>query len=421
MSSDVAIHVEGLGKRYLISHEHGRRRTLVETLGDFLASPLRRLRDLGGRGTDQERFWALRDVDLEIRKGEIVGVIGRNGAGKSTLLKILSRITSPTEGRVVLRGRVGSLLEVGTGFHPELTGRENIFLNGALLGMHRREIRNKFDEIVEFAEVERFLDTPIKRYSSGMYVRLAFSVAAHLEPEILLIDEVLAVGDTAFQKKCIGRMSAVAESGRTVLFVSHNLATIQALTDRCLYLERGRLVRSGDTDEVLGDYLRDIEDLASRDLASREDRKGSKRLRFVRVSLYDDHGRAVPSATLGKPLRIALDYESPGTTRLRAVSFAIGIQGATDERVCTLSTTFTGQNVDDAPPRGRIICEIPRVTLQPGRYRLGVAAHVANELADWVEHATEFDVAEGDFFGTGRIPSRTQGAFVMDHGWALED
>ncbi|HUO85384.1 MAG TPA: ATP-binding cassette domain-containing protein, partial [Thermoanaerobaculia bacterium] len=207
MSSEVVIRTEGLGKEYLIRHEDRRMGTLVETVGSFLSSPLRRLRELQGRGLHQERFLALDGVSLEVREGEIVGIIGRNGAGKSTLLKILSRITKPTTGRAIIRGRVGSLLEVGTGFHPELTGRENIFLNGAILGMKKEEIRRKFDEIVAFAEVEKFLDTPIKRYSSGMQIRLAFSVAAHLEPEILLVDEVLSVGDAAFQARCLGKMT----------------------------------------------------------------------------------------------------------------------------------------------------------------------------------------------------------------------
>ncbi len=257
-----AIRVEGLGKRYLIGHQASRESYVA--LRDVIARGVRdagrRARDLlSGRpdlaGDTVEEYWALEGVDFEIGQGEVVGVIGRNGAGKSTLLKVLSRITEPTRGRVEIRGRVASLLEVGTGFHPELTGRENIYLNGAILGMSHAEIRRKFDEIVAFAEVERFLDTPVKRYSSGMYVRLAFAVAAHLEPEILIVDEVLAVGDAEFQKKCLGKMGEVAGHGRTVLFVSHNMAAVQALCPRGILLSQGALVADGPIDAVIAAYI----------------------------------------------------------------------------------------------------------------------------------------------------------------------
>ena len=258
MAEDIIISSEGLSKKYLIGHQAERQHYLA--LRDVIAQRVRSAVDMArGRGSRDsqktEEFWALNDVSFEVRRGEVLGIIGRNGAGKSTLLKILSRITEPTEGRVRIRGRVASLLEVGTGFHQELTGRENIYLNGAILGMSRAEIKRKFDEIVAFAEVEKFLDTPVKRYSSGMYVRLAFAVAAHLEPEILVVDEVLAVGDAEFQKKCLGKMSEVASGGRTVLFVSHNMGAVSALTERCLYLERGRITESGPTALVVSKYL----------------------------------------------------------------------------------------------------------------------------------------------------------------------
>ncbi len=250
-----ALRVDHLGKRYRILHAGmpGGYRTLREDLTRLASAPFRRLRRGDGTGRS-ENFWALQDVSFEVPPGEIVGIIGRNGAGKSTLLKILSRITEPTTGRVRLRGRVASLLEVGTGFHPELTGRENVFLNGTILGMSRAEVRRKFDEIVAFAEVERFLDTPVKRYSSGMYVRLAFAVAAHLEPEILLVDEVLAVGDAAFQRKCLGKMGDVAGSGRTIVLVSHNMSAIETLSSQCIWLDRGRLMRAGSPREVIDAY-----------------------------------------------------------------------------------------------------------------------------------------------------------------------
>jgi lipopolysaccharide transport system ATP-binding protein len=239
--SEIAISVENLGKRYRIGGPQERYKRFTETVMGTLTAPLRHVRNLGKPIPPDETLWALRDVSFEVKEGEVVGIIGRNGAGKSTLLKLLSRITEPTEGEIRVRGRVGSLLEVGTGFHPELTGRENIYLNGAILGMRRAEIAQKFDEIVAFAEIEKFLDTPVKRYSSGMYVRLAFAVAAHLEPEVLVVDEVLAVGDVAFQKKCLGKMEAVSKGGRTVLFVSHNMAAIENLCRTGVVLDRGRV------------------------------------------------------------------------------------------------------------------------------------------------------------------------------------
>jgi lipopolysaccharide transport system ATP-binding protein len=251
------ISLENLGKNYILRHEGGgpRYRRLSEELVNAVKRPFRRPRHEAHVRPGEENFWALRDVSFEVRQGEVLGIIGRNGAGKSTLLKVLSRITEPTAGRVTIRGRLASLLEVGTGFHPELTGRENIFLNGAILGMTRAEIRRKFDEIVAFAEVERFLDTPVKRYSSGMYVRLAFAVSAHLESEILVVDEVLAVGDTEFQRKCLGKMSEVAQGGRTVLFVSHNMAAVQTLCTRAICLDSGRLVQIGSVPDAVASYL----------------------------------------------------------------------------------------------------------------------------------------------------------------------
>src|SRR3974390_1744354 len=243
--SRTVIKVEGLGKEYIIGKHEKRSETFGEMLTSSLAAPFRRLRKLSGDVAPEERIWALKDVNFDVKEGEVVGVIGRNGAGKSTLLKILSRVTGPTEGRGMIKGRVSSLLEVGTGFHPELTGRENIYLNGAILGMSRKEIDNKFDKIVDFAGVEKFIDTAVKRYSSGMYVRLAFAVAAHLDPEIMIVDEVLAVGDVEFQKKCLRQMHSVARGGRTVVFVSHNIASIEELCDRVIVMNAGRLEQDG--------------------------------------------------------------------------------------------------------------------------------------------------------------------------------
>jgi len=305
--SDVVIRVEGLGKKYSLHHEQSERYTALRDvvarqakaagrlLNPFtLAGQLRKAQRQAAQehAVSEEEFWALKDVSFEIRRGERVGIIGRNGAGKSTLLKILSRITEPTTGRVEIRGRVASLLEVGTGFHPELTGRENIYLNGAILGMTRREIRSKFDEIVDFAEVEKFLDTPVKRYSSGMYVRLAFAVAAHLEPEILVVDEVLAVGDASFQKKCLGKMEDVAErEGRTILFVSHNTMALQSLCKTGILLEKGQLEILGDIQEVIAGYEQGSSvqtDLYSRAWTNSEFPPGDEQLRLLSLSVKQD-------------------------------------------------------------------------------------------------------------------------------------
>lgn len=285
--SEVAIRVQGLGKRYRIGARQAGGRTLREAITDVLVAPVRGVAGLLRRPSEAELIWALQDIDFSLQTGEVLGVIGRNGAGKSTLLKVLSRITEPTCGRVEVRGRIGSLLEVGTGFHPELTGRENIFLNGSVLGMKQREIRRKFDEIVAFSGVETFIDTPVKRYSSGMYVRLAFAVAAHMEPEILLVDEVLAVGDLAFQRKCLGKMDDVARQGRTVLFVSHNLGTIRTLCTRAILLANGRLALDGEVHEVVDAYYREIQQEGARGVTFDPDGERLIEIEAVQVSSPD--------------------------------------------------------------------------------------------------------------------------------------
>jgi lipopolysaccharide transport system ATP-binding protein len=413
MSSDAAaaIHTEDLGKRYLIRHEAARRTTLVETLGEFWRAPLR-------RQSTQEVFWALRNVSLSIAEGDIVGLVGRNGAGKSTFLKILSRITVPTEGRAVIRGRVGSLLEVGTGFHPELTGRENIFLNGSFLGMRRQEIRRKFDAIVSFAEVDRFLDTPIKRYSSGMYVRLAFSVAAHLEPEILLVDEVLAVGDAAFQAKCLGKMGEVARSGRTVVFVSHNLPTILALTKRCIWIEQGTVAADGPSQEVVGAYLQTVASRRGQPLSSRTDREGSGEIRFTTFGLRNDRGEPISRAISGDAVVIALGYEAQNAAPSR-VEVALMIHGEHEQRLFILTTSLSEPFVT-VPGSGTISCRIAKLPLQPGAYPFTIFCKTAAGVADWIQHAAELDVAEGDFFGSGRLPPASNGPFLVLHDWSVE-
>jgi len=337
--SDVVIRVEGLGKKYALHHEKSERYTALRDvvareakaagrlLNPFtLAGQLRKAQREAAaeRAESEEEFWALKDVSFEIRRGERVGIIGRNGAGKSTLLKILSRITEPTTGRVEIRGRVASLLEVGTGFHPELTGRENIYLNGAILGMTRREIRTKFDEIVDFAEVEKFLDTPVKRYSSGMYVRLAFAVAAHLEPEILVVDEVLAVGDASFQKKCLGKMEDVADrEGRTVLFVSHQMAAIQTLCCKGILLHQGSVHSAGEMSPVINAYLNLGATFTGRSDISQLSRSGSGLARFGAVYPVDEFGNETTIFQLGKALRFCFEIHSDVPARSLSIGFSM--------------------------------------------------------------------------------------------------
>jgi lipopolysaccharide transport system ATP-binding protein len=389
MAGDVVIRAEGLGKKYVIGHAAARERYVA--LRDVMVRGARNLwrktADMArGRaivaGDTAEEFWALRNVGFEVKRGEVLGIIGRNGAGKTTLLKILSRITEPNEGRVTIRGRVASLLEVGTGFHPELTGRENIYLNGAILGMSRAEIRLKFDEIVAFAEIEKFLDTPVKRYSSGMYVRLAFAVAAHLEPEILLIDEVLAVGDIEFQKKCLGKMSEVAGAGRTVLFVSHNLAAVKNLTSGGLVLDGGREMFYGATNEALSLYTQLITETPTTNKSAIDTRGIHTAIR--KVQLIDECGQPVTNHITGQPLRIKVDFETDGTRGMSLEAFLLDQCGT---RIAFFSDHhFHGRNLPTKPGLYEYQLEWEPVWLASGSYSLDVATVDANVAWDHYLH-----------------------------------
>jgi lipopolysaccharide transport system ATP-binding protein len=403
---------EGLSKRYLLGNTIGGYSRLTEDISDLFSRILRR--PLEGRieATARE-IWALEDATLEIEEGEIVGLVGRNGAGKTTLLKVMARITEPTSGRAVIRGRVGSLLEVGTGFHPELTGRENVFLNGAILGMKRGEIRDRFDEIVGFAELERFVDTPVKRYSSGMYVRLAFAVAAYLTPEILFVDEVLSVGDQAFQQRCISRMGEIANSGRTIVFVSHNLASISALCTRGVLLEQGRIVRDGPVDEVIDHYVSSVQTLAGEVLEDRQDREGNGRLRVTRVDFAAVDGG--PTRT-GSDARLKLAYESE--VEAGDVSISIAVAGPLGEAVFYAANSLTGEKLTSSAPAGELVCDLPALNLLPGRYSLTFFIEVSGAIADWVRHAMFFDVFEADVFGTGQLPPGSYGRLVVEQRWS---
>lgn len=311
MSDVIAIRVKNLGKRYRLGQQTGGYKTLGETITRAVQSPFKKLQQRKSSEEKEEAgtFWALRDVSFEVKKGEAIGIIGRNGAGKSTLLKILSRITAPTEGQVEVHGRIGSLLEVGTGFHPELTGRENIFLSGSIMGMKKAEIEEKFDEIVKFSEIEKFLDTPVKRYSSGMYVRLAFAVSAHLDPEILIVDEVLAVGDATFQKKCLGKMGDVAQQGRTVLFVSHNMNAITRLCERTILLDNGHITADGPSASVVGEYLRsDLGTKAERTWRDIKTAPGNQIVRLCGIRIRNSEGTVSEAIDIREPVSIEMEF-----------------------------------------------------------------------------------------------------------------
>jgi lipopolysaccharide transport system ATP-binding protein len=399
--TDIAVAVKGIGKRYRLGGSREPYARLTESLSNAVRRPFRR--------EQAEPFWALRDVSFDVREGEVIGVIGRNGAGKSTLLKILSRITDPTEGTISVRGRVASLLEVGTGFHPELTGRENIYLSGSILGMRRADIRKRFDEIVAFAEVNRFLDTPVKRYSSGMQVRLGFAVAAHLEPDILVVDEVLAVGDAAFQRKCLAKMDDVAHGGRTVLFVSHNMAAVESLCSRGVLLVAGQVAAMGETSQVVAGYLSEPDAADSYDLGERTDRQGSGRMRFTSLSVV---------ARTGGRSEIRVGYTAePG---VRHVEASIGVFTLRGEGVAYLSNGMTGDDFGAVPECGTISCSIERTPLLPGAYTVNLFATIAGDIADWVQDAGTIEVTEGDFFGTGRLPPAGYGATAVPQQWLVE-
>lgn len=371
-----------------------------------------------GRNKIAKEFWALKDINFEVNAGDKLGIIGRNGAGKSTLLKILSRIVAPTTGRIEYEGRIASLLEVGTGFHPELSGRENIFLNGSILGMSKSEIRAKFDEIVSFAEVEQFLDTPVKRYSSGMYVRLAFAVAAHLEPEILIVDEVLAVGDAAFQKKCLGKMKDVSSAGRTILFVSHNMAAVQNLCDHCLYLKNGALIAHGKTEEVMPVYLRASLDSQLVALAQREDRSGNAAIRFLSVSLKDDKGKNIAVANCGDYTVFQLEIEAARDVSNLVIS--MGIDDSMGQRIAHYSNDVTNQ-LFPVISRGKHYIEIsvPRFPLKSGDYTFTLYSTVNGDIADWIQEAGSFAVEAGDFFRSGKLPPEGQASVFIDHSFSI--
>lgn len=418
--SDAIISVENLSKCYKIGRHAAKGDGLRHILEQAVRSPFSWLKaEARADRAKTEEFWAVKDLSVEINRGEMVGIIGRNGAGKSTFLKLLSRITEPTTGNIRLRGRVASLLEVGTGFHPELTGRENIYLNGAILGMSRVEIKRKFDEIVAFAEIDKFLDTPVKRYSSGMYVRLAFAVAAHLEPEILIVDEVLAVGDAEFQKKCLGKMEDVSQQeGRTVILVSHQMPAIQNLCTKCLLMEKGRLIMHGPTEEIVNTYMSKGAELAKEGLTDRDDRAGKGDVRITSIHLRDEEGNVIHEAVSGQNVNLSLEYEVKEGMSLGDGVFCVEVCKDL-KKYFSLSSSLVDPRPMRLEGRGRLDFLVPNWPLMGGRYHVNFYVGSKEGVQDYLNDASVIDVIDGDFYGTGKLHHEGwQGVSVLvKHSW----
>lgn len=425
--SEITIKVENLGKKYILGQSNNQNESYT-ALRDVIARGVKNItrkkiisknNEIIRQDEKAEEFWALKDINFEIKQGECVGIIGRNGAGKSTLLKVLSRITEPSKGRVTINGRVASLLEVGTGFHPELSGRENIYLNGAILGMSRNEIKMKFDEIVEFSEVNKFLDTPVKKYSSGMYVRLAFAVAAHLEPEVLVIDEVLAVGDHEFQKKCLGKMNDVAKSGRTVLFVSHNMAAVQRLCPNAILLGSGKLIKSGNTKELINDYLSIFENDIGKIKVSELKRTGNNFAKIIDFNLIDYAGQKTNSICSGDEITIALDYIVDKDTNLTNLSIGVSLHDKFGDTLSILYSSYCGLYINSEPGKHRSTLRIKKFPFSKGEYFFG-ARLVSNGVEiDWPKELIgKINVEPGDYYESGELNFDSVGPIMLDGKWS---
>jgi lipopolysaccharide transport system ATP-binding protein len=435
--SDLAIRVENLSKQYTI----GAAGRPQDSLRDYLADGVRALVSRNGHRSSvngprssvighpssvpgqPSTFWALKDVSFEVKHGEVLGIIGSNGAGKSTLLKILSRIVEPTCGRAEVRGKVGSLLEVGTGFDRELTGRENIYLSGAVLGMKKAEIDRRFDEIVEFSGVDKFIDTPVKRYSSGMFVRLAFGVAAHLEPEILIVDEVLAVGDAAFQNKCLGKMEEVRRSGRTVLFVSHNLAAIENLCSLVMLLDSGKVRLQGDSRQLINCYLETVlpSTLKGVPLAERTDRCGSGAIRLTSFHVEDAQGNRLAAARSGMDIVFVFGFQCRDGEKPKNVDMGFSIGDGGNQLLFVLYSSYVRQAFETIPAVGEFRCCVRRIPLSPGRYSVGARLTVGGEEADWPQNGVGYlEVENGDFYGTGKKGFEGSTPFLVTGQWRVQ-
>lgn len=423
------IEVENLGKKYIIGHQikHGAVKGGFPTLRDRISNSGTWLKEqllskFTGKkiiSPNYEEFWALKNVSFQVQQGEIIGIIGRNGAGKSTLLKLLSRITEPSTGQIILNGKVASLLDVGTGFHPELTGRENIYLNGAILGMTKKEIKQKFSEIVAFSEVEKFLDTPVKRYSSGMYVRLAFAVAAHLEPEILVVDEVLAVGDAAFQKKCLGKMDGVAhQEGKTILFVSHDMSALQSLCSKAFWIHNGQIIQQGATTEVVQSYLESTSVEEEIPLAQRKDRGGDGTARLTSLKIESTEPDGVIYS--GSRLKFTIGYESPKP--LLYPHFTISLYDYRSNcGIFRLSSNGKDGIRESLPPQGKVFCITAPINLTPGRCFVNLTLKTSSGTADHISYAKFFEVHYQDIDGKHKPPNRESVINLVKHQWFIND
>jgi lipopolysaccharide transport system ATP-binding protein len=416
-----AIKVENLSKIYRLG-EIGTG-TISKDLERFFKmkilkqeDPFLKIGEANDRATKgaSDLVYSLKDINFEIEQGDAVGIIGRNGAGKSTLLKILSRVTSPTTGKINIKGRVASLLEVGTGFHPELTGRENIYLNGAILGMRKKEIDRKFDEIVDFSGVERYIDTPVKRYSSGMYVRLAFAVAAHLESEILIVDEVLAVGDAEFQKKCLGKMNEVSKtSGRTILFVSHNMASIQNLCQSCIFLTKGEINHIGETKEVINKYLSNQLSNTLK-LSEIEERKGNKDLIFINGKITGVNTDNLDSVESFSDFTISLEFKLINQLKISNFKIEIGINNNMGDRVAWISSNNIITHFD-LVKSNKITFLVKNCPLAPGDYTCSIFSEINNNISDWLQNVLPFSIVEKDYYNTGKLLPTGQGNILLNY------
>ena len=433
-SKDIAIKVENISKRYRIGLKEKMHDSFGGAILDFIKSPIRNYRkyrslyrfddpnpesDKYSNNNTSDVIMAVKDVSFDVKSGEVVGIIGKNGAGKSTLLKILCRITAPTYGRAEIQGKVSSLLEVGTGFHQELTGRENVYLNATILGMTKKEVDKKFDEIVAFSGVEKFLDTPIKRYSSGMKVRLAFSVAAHLEAEILLIDEVLAVGDAVFQKKCLSKMDEISRYGRTILFVSHNMAAVQNLCSRVIVMDSGRIMIDAETITGITEYMHGILGRTDGNHIGSLPRASGVVPTLQKLEFFDGDGKPVHGISSGGPLTIRIHYKY--TEPLKSPYFGLRFETAFGANVFFLQTRFQKGHLPDLLPEGVITCHIPRVPLVPGMYYVTLGCGTGDKQLDFIRGARKLQVVEADVFGTGLLPPSTQGLVLVDANWEITD
>ena len=381
--------------------------------------------DLFSKGLENQiegdQFWALRDINIQVKQGEILGVIGRNGAGKSTLLKILSRVTAPSKGEVKIKGRIASLLEVGTGFHQELTGKENIYMNGSILGMSKSEINNKIDEIIDFSGVEDFIDTPVKRYSSGMRVRLAFAVAAHLEPEIMVIDEVLAVGDAEFQRKCLGKMEEVSREGRTIIFVSHQMAAVENLCTHCHVLSSGKTTFNGDVKSAIEYYLDSYpKRQGDRSLPESVKRSGTGEIIVVGCAIEDKNGHQVSAVGSGQDVYIAIDYKVNSLKPVKNFSIGFSILGNLGNTLTVLYSDYSGVTFSKVPNKGTVRCRISNLPLSIGRYHIGARLLVNRTEVDWPKgHLASFEVQAGDFYKTGCTPHSGVGPILLNGDWSI--